>query len=322
MRFDSLHLGRILLAPMAGITDYPFRKICRHYGADAAYTEMISSDALTRRVPRSVCLAQPYPDDHPIGIQIFGQDPGRMAEAAGIAEEISADFIDINMACPARKVVSKGAGCALMKDLEKAVRIAEAVVRATRRPVTVKTRLGWDWSDLAGLRLAKMLQDTGIKGIAVHARTCLQGFKGKASWEKVGEIKECLSIPVIISGDIVSPEDAKAALEVSNCDGVMVARGARGRPWIFREIGSYLNGREYDLPSKDEMKRVILTHLDLNIAIYGESSGVVGFRKHLLWYTKGLAGVVALRPRIARVGKRSDVVEIIERLLVDGKAVG
>ncbi len=322
MRLGSLYLGKVLLAPMAGITDYPFRRICRDYGAHAAYTEMISSEALTRGVARSFELARPYPDDHPIGIQIFGQDPGRMAEAAKIAEDLSADLIDINMACPARKVVSRGAGCALMKDLKKAVKIAEAVVKATRCPVTVKMRLGWDWDDLRSLQLARMLEDAGVMAIAVHARTCLQGFKAKASWEKVAEIKGLVSIPVIISGDIVEPDDAETALCMSKCDAVMVARGARGRPWIFKEIAAYLDGLRYEPPSKDEIKKVILRHLDLNIAIYGESAGVVKFRKHLLWYTKGMRGVVALRPSMAKVSRRFHVVEVIERVLSDGEEIG
>lgn len=322
MRLGSLDLGRVLLAPMAGITDYPFRKICKEQGADAVYTEMISSEALTRHVARSLELARPFPDDHPIGVQIFGQDIGRMAEAAKIAEDLSADFIDINMACPAPKVVARGAGAALMKDPKKARAIAAAVVKATNLPVTVKMRLGWDWNDLSGLNLASMLEEVGVKAIAVHARTCLQGFKEKACWERVGEIKAKVSVPVIISGDIMQPQDAKVALEVTGCDAVMVARGARGRPWIFKAIASCLEGKQWQPVSQQEMIKLSITHLDLNIAIYGEGLGVVKFRKHLLWYTKGLPGVVALRPCIAKASTRSDVVRIAETVFGDGKAIG
>lgn len=322
MRLGSLHLGKVFLAPMAGITDYPFRKICKDQGAHAVYTEMISSEALTRHVTRSLELARPFPDDHPIGVQIFGQDIGHMAEAARIVEGLSADFIDINMACPARKVVARGAGAALMKDLEKARAIAAAVVKATKLPVTVKMRLGWDWNDLSGLKLARMLEDVGVKAIAVHARTCLQGFKERACWEKVGEIKSKVSIPVIISGDIMQPEDAKVALEVTGCDAVMVARGARGRPWIFKAIANCLEGKQWQPISQQEMIELSFIHLDLSIAIYGEPSGVVKFRKHLLWYTKGLPGVVALRPSITKASTKNDVVKIVERVFGDGKAIG
>lgn len=315
MILDSIELGRVFLAPLSGVADSPFRRICKRFEADTVYTEMVSAEGLTRgnrRTPEVFAFSE---EERPIGVQLFGRDPERMADSAAVVAAARPDFIDINIACPARKVVSKGAGCALMREPERAREVASAVVEATGLPVTAKLRLGWDREHLNVVKLAGMLEESGVAAVSVHGRTWKEGFSGKASWEEIAEVKSSVGIPVILSGDIFSPEDAERAFAETGCDAVMVARGVYGRPWIFRSIHRHLAGLPPVEPDGREKLEIILAHLDLGIMQYGETMAVVRFRKHLLWYTKGVPGVVALRPAVSHVMSRRDVVEFLSGLI-------
>jgi tRNA-dihydrouridine synthase B len=314
MILNSCELGRIFLAPLSGVADSPFRRICKRFGADTVYTEMVSADGLTRGNRRTSDVFGFAEEERPIGVQVFGTDPGRMADSAAIIESDKPDFIDINLACPARKIVARGAGCALMREPQRAEAIARAVVRATGLPVTAKMRLGWDREHINAVRLAQVLEGSGVAAVSVHGRTWKQGFSGEASWSEIAEVKRTVGIPVILSGDIFSAEDAERAFCETGCDAVMVARGVYGRPWIFRSIHRHLAGRPAQEPSVSEKLDVILAHLDLAIAQQGERLAAVRFRKHLLWYTKGVPGVVALRPAMSHVESRREIEEVLSRL--------
>jgi tRNA-dihydrouridine synthase B len=314
MKLNSCDLGRVFLAPLSGVADSPFRRVCKRFGAGTVYTEMVSTQGLTRGSAKTADILRFEEEERPIGVQIFGSDPQRMAESAAIIESGKPDFIDINLSCPARKVVARGAGCALMREPDKVEAIARAVVRSTSLPVTAKMRLGWDAQSLNAARLARVLEASGIMAVAVHGRTWEQGFRGEASWSEVAKVKQSVSIPVILSGDIFSPEAAAAGLARTGCDAVMVARGTYGRPWVFRSILRHMAGEAYVEPAEAEKTEVVLLHLDLAIQRYGERQAVVRFRKHLLWYTKGMRGVVALRPEMSHMESRQEVVEILARL--------
>jgi tRNA-dihydrouridine synthase B len=272
---------------------------------------MVSSQGLTRGNRGTPDVFHFHEEERPIGVQLFGSEPGRMADSAAIVAESGPDFMDINFSCPARKIVTRGAGCALMRDPEKAGEIAGAVARATELPVTAKIRLGWDKESMNAGRLVAILADKGVAAVAVHGRTWKQGFSGAASWDEVAKVKRTSRIPVILSGDIFSPEAARRGLEETGCDAVMVARGAYGRPWIFRAILRHMAGEAAPEPTAKEKQDVILAHLDLAIEQYGEKLAVVRFRKHLLWYTKGMRGVVALRPAVSHIESRREIVEIL-----------
>jgi tRNA-dihydrouridine synthase B len=310
----SLELGRILLAPLSGVADSPFRRVCKRFGADTVYSEMVSSEGLTRANQRTREVLRFTDEERPIGIQLFGRDPERMAESARQVEALGADFIDINFSCPARKIVSRGAGCALMRDPETVRKISSAVVNATRLPVTGKIRIGWDDDSINAVEIGSVLEDSGILALSVHGRTAKQGFSGTSSWEEVARVKKSAGIPVILSGDVTSPEGASRAFEETGCDAIMIGRGVYGRPWIFRSMHDHFSGRAWRDPDHEERERTVLAHLDLSILEYGERLAVVRFRKHLLWYTKSLPGVVALRPGMSRVVSRQEVVKILERL--------
>ncbi|MFH1312713.1 MAG: tRNA dihydrouridine synthase DusB [Candidatus Eisenbacteria bacterium] len=314
MKLKSLELGRIFLAPLSGVADSPYRRICKRFGADAVYSEMVSSEGLARAQPRSIDYLRFHHEERPIGVQIFGKDPKRMAEAAAMVEEVKPDLIDINMACPSRKIVKRGAGCALMREPEKAGEIAAAVVGATGLPVTAKLRIGWDETSINVLEVARVLEDSGVTALSVHGRTFRQGFAGRSSWDEVARVKQGVGIPVVLSGDVATPEDAERAFDETGCDAVMVGRGTYGRPWIFREILDHLDGRPHAGPGPSEIVRTVLGHLDLGIAEFGERVATVRFRKHLLWYTRGIPRVVALRPSMSTVSTRAEVSGLLDRV--------
>jgi tRNA-dihydrouridine synthase B len=314
MELNSLEMGRIFLAPLAGISDSAFRTICKRFGADTVYTEMVSSEGLSRENERSVELLKFGDEERPIGIQLFGRDPHRMAASARQLESLRPDLIDINFACPSRRIVNRGGGCALMREPELVGRIASAVAEATDLPVTAKIRIGWDDDSINAEEIVRVLEGAGVKAVAVHGRTYRQGFKGVSSWEEVARVKRNAGIPVILSGDVTSPELAERAFEETGCDAIMIGRGVYGRPWIFSAIRAHFNGEPFTPPGFDRLRRVILDHVDLAIANLGEDTAVMRFRKHLLWYTKGLPGVVALRPEVSRLWTRQAVVEMLDRL--------
>ena len=314
MKLASVEMGRIFLAPLSGVADSPFRRICKRFGADTVYSEMVSSEGLSRENERTLEVLRFTEEERPIGIQLFGRSAARMASSARIVERMGPDLIDMNFACPVRRIVSRGTGCALMLEPETISRIASAVVGATDLPVTAKIRIGWDDKNINALEIARILEDAGVAAVAVHGRTCKQGFKGRSSWSEVARVKQGVRIPVILSGDVTSPEMGEQALRETGCDAIMIGRGAYGRPWIFAAVHACLKGEEFSAPGFEDVRRVILEHLDLAIAALGEHLAVVRFRKHLLWYTKGMPGVVALRPAVSRVAGRREVETLLDRL--------
>jgi tRNA-dihydrouridine synthase B len=315
MSVEDFTGGKILLAPLSGISDSPFRRICKGFGADGVYTEMISSEGLTRKNMRSAELAGFTEGERPIGIQIFGKRPERMAEAARMVEDLKPDIIDINACCPARRVVSKGGGAALHRTPDLLREIISAVVGATSLPVSVKIRSGWDDDSINAVPIARMAEDSGAAAIAVHGRTAWQGFRGVSDWSRVAEVKRAVGIPVILSGDVMRPEDVKRGIDETGCDAVMVARGGFGRPWIFAQAREYMQNGAYAEFPLEKMTEVALRHLDLMIEMFGEKMGVLRFRKHLLWYTKGLYGVVALRAGMSHLNTKAEVGALLNRVV-------
>ena len=280
----------VYLAPMEEVTDPPFRGICKEFGADILISEFISSDALSREVEKSIKKMHFGESERPFGIQIFGHDEESLIAAAKIAESASPDFIDINWGCPVRKVVTKGAGSAILKDIPKMVRLTKAVVEAVTLPVTVKTRLGWEENDKPIVEAAEMLQDVGISAITIHGRTRAQMYGGKADWTLIGKVKNNprMTIPVIGNGDIDSAEKAVEFRQCYGVDAIMVGRAAIGNPWIFKQIKDYLQGKPPVLPDYDERVRVCMRHLKLEMEWKGERSGILEMRKHYANYFKGI----------------------------------
>jgi tRNA-dihydrouridine synthase B len=318
MRIGTLETGRIFLAPLSGVADSSFRRICRRFGADAVYSEMISSAGLVKSNWRSKALLEFHEDERPIGLQLFGRDPVLMGEATVVAAEGAPDFIDINFSCPAGKIVSRGAGAALLREPDVIGHIARTVVRATAKPVTAKIRIGWDRAQINAVQIARLLEDAGVQAVSVHGRTWEQGFRETSSWDVVGEVKRAVQVPVILSGDVRTADDARRAFDQTGCDAIMVGRGSFGRPWVFAEIRETLAGRPYAAPSFPELVKILFEHLDLGIAQFGERIAVRRFRKHLLWYTKGMRGVVRLRSEMGTVVAREDVASMLARLEEDG----
>jgi tRNA-dihydrouridine synthase B len=298
----------LVLAPMAGITDFPFRMICRELGAGLVFSEMVSVEALIREHKHTHGMLRTDPAERPVVFQLFGSKPASMAEAARIVSRGEADFIDVNMGCPAPKVLKSGSGAALLRDLGLAKEIMSAVVGASRVPVTIKLRLGWDARGIVAADLARAAETAGVSAVTVHGRTKAQGFGGRADWGRIRAVKESVGIPVIGNGDIRSGPDAKRMMDETGCDGVMIGRAVQGNPWIFREAKRYLEtGGGSSPPSCEERRTVMLRHLDDMVAHAGERVGVHEMRKHLCWYTKGLKNGAGFRTGINRLERVADV---------------
>ena len=310
MRIGNVDLGDkpVLLAPMEDVTDASFRVVCKKFGADMVYTEFIPSDGLIRDAAKAIAKMKTSDEEAPIAIQIYGNDPVAMVEAAKMAdhaEEIAGghgcDIIDINFGCPVNKIAGRGAGSGMMREPDKMVMITEQIVKAVRKPVTVKTRLGWDENSKIIVGLSERLQDTGIQALTIHGRTRCQMYKGEADWTLIGEVKNNprIHIPIIGNGDINSARKAKEAFDRFGVDGIMVGRASFGHPWIFREIKHYLETGE-ELPPMSVRDRVALAkwHLSLSVGLKGPVTGVLEMRRHLSCYFKGLPDFKETRVRL------------------------
>lgn len=314
---EILKNNPLVLAPMAGITDFPFRGICKEFGAGLVFSEMVSAEALIREHKRTHTMLHTDPTERPVVFQIFGSKPASMAEAAHIVSQGDVDFIDINMGCPAPKILKSGAGSALLRDLGLVKEIMSAVVGASKVPVTVKIRLGWDAKSIVAVDVAHAAEAAGLAAVTVHARTKAQGFSGHADWGMIKVVKKSVGIPIIGNGDVRSGQDAKRMMDETGCDGVMIGRAIQGYPWIFREAKQYLEtGVAPAPPSPEERRAIMLRHLNDMIKLLGEDVGVREMRKHLCWYTKGLHGGAEFRTRINHLAKLKEVQREIEEYFV------
>ncbi len=319
MREEGLKIGsvalknRVALAPMAGVTDLPFRLLCREQGCGLVCTEMVSAKALLYKNRNTKPILETGPGEDPVAVQLFGSDPDIMSEMALQLEEGPYALIDVNMGCPVPKIVNNGEGSALMRNPRLAGQILTAMVKKLHKPVTVKFRKGFDEKSVNAVEFAKMAESCGVAAVAVHGRTREQYYSGRADWDIIRRVKEAVSIPVWGNGDIFTPQDAGRMMEETGCDGVMIARGARGNPWIFRRVAHYLETGEI-LPPPDaaELKRVILRHIRLQEEYRGDRIAAREMRKHVAWYTAGYPHSSALRGEINRTESVEELVKLIE----------
>ena len=305
--------NNVILAPMAGVTDLPFRVLCRDQGAGCVVTEMVSAKAVLYNNRNTRELLQIDPDERPAAVQLFGSEPDIMAEIAARLEEGPYDYIDVNMGCPVPKIVNNGEGSALMKNPERAKEVLTAMVKAVKKPVTVKFRKGFNDLSVNAVEFAKMAESCGV-AVAVHGRTREQYYSGKADWDIIRQVKEAVRIPVIGNGDIFTPEDAGRMLKETGCDGIMVARGAKGNPWLFGRINHYLDtGEVLPGPSMAEIKAMILRHGRMLVRFKGEGVAMREMRGHMAWYTKGMPHSATLRNEINQVETLEGFVELLDR---------
>ena len=318
MRLGTLEFDApVFLAPMAGVTDMACRILAHAMGCPLCYGEMVSVQGIHYRNERTLAMLRTDPGERPIAIQLFGRDPGSVAEGAKYLENLgTADIIDFNMGCPAPKIVNNGEGAALMKDPRRAFAILKALRNAVKLPVTVKMRKGWDDAHANAVEMAKLAEEAGVDAVAVHGRTREQFYSGGADWGILADVKQAVRIPVIGNGDVRTVEDLDRIQRETHCDGVMIGRAAQGNPWIFREFTEYLrSGTRLPPPTKEERAAMILRHLDLLLACKGDYIGPREMRKHATWYTKGQPGGAALRNLFNRAESREDFEAVVKQYL-------
>ena len=317
LAIGDVHLENpYILAPMAGVTDLPFRLLCREQGAGLLCMEMVSAKAIQYNNKNTKALLEIHPDEMPVSLQLFGSDPEVISEIAKRIEERPFSILDINMGCPVPKIVRNGEGSALMKQPKLVHEIVSKTVKAIKKPVTVKIRKGFDDSCIIAVEIAKIIEDAGASAVAVHGRTREQYYSGKADWDIIRQVKEAVSIPVIGNGDVVSGESAIAMQKETGCDGVMIGRGAQGNPWIFSELLAYdRTGEMPKRPTMEEIKQMICRHARLQVKYKGEYLGIREMRKHVSWYTSGLPNSARLRGEINAVESLVELENLLEERL-------
>ncbi len=308
--------NNLILAPMAGVTDLPYRLLCKEQGCGMVVTEMVSAKAILYKNKNTNALLEVKEEERPAAVQLFGSDPDILGEIAAQIQDGPYDFIDLNMGCPVPKIVNNGEGSSLMRDPKKVEAILTSMVKHVKKPVTVKFRKGFDHTSVNAVEIAKIAESCGVSAVAVHGRTREQYYSGKADWDIIRQVKEALQIPVIGNGDVFTPQDAKQMLEETGCDGVMIGRGAKGNPWIFSRTNHYLEtGELLPGPTVPEIKKMILRHGKLLTEYKGEKTAMREMRKHMAWYTAGLPHSAALRNEINLVETLEEMAELLESRL-------
>lgn len=308
--------NNVFLAPMAGVTDMPFRILCREQGCGLVYTEMVSAKGMHYNDERSAKLTEIDDGEKPAAVQIFGSDPGIMAGIAERLNDSDSSIIDINMGCPTPKITKNGEGSALMLKPDLVAKIVRAVSTASVKPVTVKIRKGWDDTKVNAVEIAQIAVENGAKAVAVHGRTREQFYSGSADWEIIRRVKEAVPVPVIGNGDITKPEDAKRMLEQTNCDAVMIGRGAQGNPWIFKRVLNYLKtGQTLPEPSPEEKIETIIRHMNMLVDLKGDHTGVLEMRKHIAWYIKGMRNSTYVKDKVFKLTSRDEIISLLQEFL-------
>ncbi len=318
MKIGNVELdNRIFLAPMAGVTDMPFRVLCKEQGCGLVYTEMVSAKGMHYNDMKSTQLTLLDEKEKPGAVQIFGSEPEIMAEVAAKLDKSDASIIDINMGCPAPKITKNGEGSALMKKPELVARIVRAVSGATEKPVTVKIRKGWDDATINAVEIAQIAEENGASAVAVHGRTREQQYSGKADWDIIKQVKQAVSIPVIGNGDVVGPKEAKRLFEETGCDAIMIGRGAQGNPWIFNQINKYLEeGVIVPLPTAQQKIETIIRHMNMLMEHKGERTGILEMRSHIAWYIKGLRDAAYTKQKIFTLTDKEEIFSLLQSFLL------
>lgn len=310
--------NRYILAPMAGVTDLPFRLLCKEQGAGLLCMEMVSAKAIQYKNKNTQALLKIHPEEKPVSLQLFGSDPDVMSEVAKSIEELPFAILDINMGCPVPKIVKNGEGSALMQNPKLVEQIVKKVSSAIQKPVTVKIRKGFNDESVNAVEIAKIIEASGGAAVAVHGRTREQYYSGKADWDIIRQVKEAVSIPVIANGDVTCGEDAVEIQKQTNCDGIMIGRGAQGNPWIFSELLYYeKHGEMPKRPTADEVKKTMLKHAELQMQYKGDYLGIREMRKHIAWYTTGMKNSAKLRDDINRVESFEELKILLDKRIVD-----